>query len=302
MINYTIIIPHKNIPDLLQRCLSSIPRRDDVQIIVIDDNSDADKVDFTNFPGLNNPFVEIIFGKNDNGRKGAGYARNLGLEKAKGKWLVFADADDYFMPCFNDVLELYKNDEENDIVFFKTTSNDLNNGRHIWANGLLCGVQKSNDWTNLNIHYHVPYGKFIKTDIVKKNNIYFQEVKITNDALFAVKVHYNANRKKIDNKVIYLITERSDSLTANITMEDMSVRFNVLCDINKYFKEIGVKAYYNYGIQSYWLRILKIDKITAIKLLPRLIINFNILIFVKIILIDCLELKKYFKKTKILIF
>ena len=40
MINYSIIIPHKNIPDLLQRCLDSIPRREDVQIID-DDNSNA---------------------------------------------------------------------------------------------------------------------------------------------------------------------------------------------------------------------------------------------------------------------
>ncbi|KAA6318757.1 hypothetical protein EZS27_031273 [termite gut metagenome] len=27
-INYSIIIPHKNIPDLLRRCLNSIPRRE----------------------------------------------------------------------------------------------------------------------------------------------------------------------------------------------------------------------------------------------------------------------------------
>jgi cellulose synthase/poly-beta-1,6-N-acetylglucosamine synthase-like glycosyltransferase len=63
MINYSIIIPHKNIPQLLQRCLDSIPRREDVQIIVVDDNSDANKVDFANFPGLNDPYVEVVFVK-----------------------------------------------------------------------------------------------------------------------------------------------------------------------------------------------------------------------------------------------
>ena len=49
MINYSIVIPHKNTPDLLQYCLDSIPVRDDVQVIVVDDNSDADKVDFEHF-------------------------------------------------------------------------------------------------------------------------------------------------------------------------------------------------------------------------------------------------------------
>lgn len=42
-INYSIIIPHYGIPELLGRCLRSIPERDDIQVIVVDDNSpDAD--------------------------------------------------------------------------------------------------------------------------------------------------------------------------------------------------------------------------------------------------------------------
>lgn len=89
--NYTIIIPHKNCPDLLYRCLASIPRRDNLQIIIVDDNSDFEKVDFETFPGLNEPCVEVYYTKEG---KGAGYARNVGLKHAKGKWLIFVDADD----------------------------------------------------------------------------------------------------------------------------------------------------------------------------------------------------------------
>ena len=61
MINYSIIIPHKNIPNLLQRCLDSIPNREDVQIIVVDDNSDPNIVDFDKFPGLNRSHFEVNF-------------------------------------------------------------------------------------------------------------------------------------------------------------------------------------------------------------------------------------------------
>ena len=49
---YSIIIPHKNIPVLLQRCLDSIPIRDDIQIVIVDDNSSSEIVDFDNFPGM----------------------------------------------------------------------------------------------------------------------------------------------------------------------------------------------------------------------------------------------------------
>ncbi len=103
--NYSIIIPHKNTPDLLQRCLDSIPRRVDLQIIVVDDNSDIEKVNFIHFPGLNDPHIEVVFTKEG---KGAGYARNVGLKHAKGKWLVFADADDKFNECFNDSMDSIK--------------------------------------------------------------------------------------------------------------------------------------------------------------------------------------------------
>ena len=48
MYNYTVIIPHKNCPDLLQRALDSIPEKDDIQVIIVDDNSDASIVDFDN--------------------------------------------------------------------------------------------------------------------------------------------------------------------------------------------------------------------------------------------------------------
>lgn len=35
---FSIIIPHKDIPDLLMRCLRSIPVSGDIQVIVVDDN------------------------------------------------------------------------------------------------------------------------------------------------------------------------------------------------------------------------------------------------------------------------
>ena len=47
MYKYSFIIPHKNCPELLWRCIQSIPERADVQIIVVDDNSDPEIVDFT---------------------------------------------------------------------------------------------------------------------------------------------------------------------------------------------------------------------------------------------------------------
>ena len=60
IINYSIIIPHKNSTKLLQRCIDTIPYRKDIQVIIVDDNSDCNIVDFDYFPGLNEKHIEVI--------------------------------------------------------------------------------------------------------------------------------------------------------------------------------------------------------------------------------------------------
>lgn len=105
-INYSFIIPHRNVPHLLQRCIDSIPKRDDIQIIIVDDNSDPKIVNFECFPGLNEKCVEVYFTKEG---KGAGYARNIGLTYAKGKWFLFPDADDHYTTDLMNVLDKYVN-------------------------------------------------------------------------------------------------------------------------------------------------------------------------------------------------
>ncbi|MDR2207313.1 MAG: glycosyltransferase family 2 protein [Flavobacteriaceae bacterium] len=273
MINYTIIIPHKNIPQLLQRCLDSTPRRDDVQIIIIDDNSDSDKVDFKNFPAMNDPFVEIIFGKNENGRKGAGYARNLGLEKAKGNRLIFADADDFFMPCFNEVLDKYK-DDENDIIYFKATSVDLQTmqpaTRHQYINDCLEKIQKTNNW-DLACLLHNPVGKFIKKDIVEKNKILFREVHKANDIYFGVKVATKATSKSIAKETIYCISSRENSLTKQNSVKALKIKFNEIYISAVYLEKIGKKYHFLGVLCICWKKIADASILQSILLLPKMI-------------------------------
>ncbi len=111
IIYYSFIIPHHNSPDLLNRCLDSIPQREDIEIIVVDDNSDE-----TSKPMIHRPDVTLIKIDAEHS-KGAGRARNYGMAKAKGKWLLFADCDDYYEKGFIEQLDIYK-DSTFDIIFY----------------------------------------------------------------------------------------------------------------------------------------------------------------------------------------
>ena len=90
---YSIIIPHFNSSQLLERMLNSIPRRDDIQIIVVDDNSN--EIEKGELRKIRRPNVELYFQTTNHG---AGFARNVGLDHVLGQWVIVADADDVFAP------------------------------------------------------------------------------------------------------------------------------------------------------------------------------------------------------------
>lgn len=236
MINYSIIIPHKNIPTLLQRCLDSIPRRTDIQIIVVDDNSDPSIVNFSSFPGMDDPCVEVIFTKES---KGAGYARNVGLNKANGIWLIFADADDFFCNGFLNYIDFYVNSNA-DIIYFdhcSVYSDTLESAplRMPWVKDYI--IQRN--ISCLRYASHVPWSKMIASSLVKMHSLKFDETKAGNDVMFSAYVGYYSKFVEICSEKIYCVTERRDSLWFGMRLESLRDRLIVSCRYNKFMRKIG---------------------------------------------------------------
>lgn len=242
-ITYSIIIPHKNSPDLLRRCLDSIPHREDVQIIVVDDNSDSSKVDFTPFPGMNESNTEVYFTKEG---RGAGYARNVGLKYAKGKWLLFVDADDYFVEGFISHLDKYR-DSEYDIVFFRTTSIYPDTGemamRHLFDEECIKEAINNGNFNKLRYQRTSPVSKMIRCSLVKDNQVFFDEVIAANDALFSIKTGYYACKVAADCNAIYVITVRKGSLEYTYSSKILLSRIEVDKRIAKFYDEHNIDEY-----------------------------------------------------------
>lgn len=246
MINYSIIIPTKNIPNLLIRCLASIPERDDIEIIIIDDNSDSSKVDFDNYPGKDRKNTKIIF---SNENKGAGAARNRGLEVATGKWLVFIDSDDFLMPCANTCFDKYINDNS-DIIFFLHTSvcNDTlkPSDRHLRHVRTIKMLQQDKTQLErfLRFGFTEPWCKFIKKSMVDKYKLSFQESLVANDYWFSIQTGYHADKISLCEKVFYCVTTRSGSLCNNLFDNDAKIlsRLSVCKTIQDFAKshKIGI--------------------------------------------------------------
>ena len=216
MISFSFIIPHKNTPELLQYCLDSIPVRNDVQVIVVDDNSSADLVDFDHFPRWKGEHFELYLTKEG---KGAGYAQNVGLNHAIGRWVVFVGADDYLFPSISCIFEEEK-DTDADIIYFRPKAvllkDRCSHSRRADAyNGIIDRYLVSGDETELRCRFFSACSRFIRRSMIESNGIRFDEIVYSNDNLFSVKVGVNAKTIYVRENSFYCITESGSSLTSN---------------------------------------------------------------------------------------
>lgn len=241
---FTIIIPHHGIPQLLQRCVASIPERDDMQIIVVDDNSpDGDRY-LELYPFLHRKNLEYY--PTHEGR-GAGYARNVGLDHARGKWLLFADADDFFTYCFGEMLDKYK-DSEVDMVFFNCNSCDseyYTPSDRVYRSNWLIDLEKTNyEDVEYGLRYDrtVPWCRLLKHDVVQRHKIRFDETPINDDTYFACQVGYYAQNVAIDPHAIYMVTMRSGSLSFKKRSDEIRLAcIDVHARYERFLRDHGVK-------------------------------------------------------------
>lgn len=121
MIKYSIIVPAYNAEKTLYRCIESIlaQKYDNYELIIVDDGSTDESFKILDQYKKANKRVNIFKQKNS----GAGSARNLGVAKAKGQYLLFLDSDDYVT---NDYLEVIDNnlDTNLDLLRFQITDVD----------------------------------------------------------------------------------------------------------------------------------------------------------------------------------
>ena len=237
-INLSIIIPHYNSPDLLKRLLDTIPMREDIQVIVVDDRSDKD-VEIYKKITTSSEYSGVMFITNDNKQKGPGTARNIGLSVAEGKWIIFADSDDYFLENFYDVVKRYF-DSEADIIYFPVTSikDGIVGSRHIeFANYVLNYLKTHNRKSELDLRYRFtpPWSKMIRKSVIRCES--FDEIKNSEDVMFSIKTAYNAGNIMASDEEISCIRENAGSNTQQGDDYSTIERTEVLINRYRFLKE-----------------------------------------------------------------
>lgn len=197
------------------RCLKSIPVCEDIQVIVVDDHSLAADTYLERYPELSRSYIEFIRAPKNGG---AGYARNIGLEQAKGKWIMFADADDFFVDNMYDVISMQV-ESDADVIYFQkqAVSSDNPNcksSRSGYIDKIMDIYLKTGDELPVRTRHYVPWGKMIKKSLIEKYHIRFDEIRYANDILFSTYVGYYAKTIEAIDTVLYVVTSCEGSVTS----------------------------------------------------------------------------------------
>lgn len=234
MKNYSIIIPHKDIPDLLKRCLDSIPQREDIETIVVDDGSAA-------APVLTRDDVILIALPENHG---AGHARNVGLNHAHGKWILFIDADDFFFPDAFETLDKYLDSEKEILLFYpkRYYCDNLEPANILYPRNHFIEYYFGHFGKRmLLLKQMVPHGKMIRRQFFLDHpDIVFPEALAAEDLLWNAKVAVNVRSIGVIDAALYAFTIRRDSLTHQITREHMMSIYHQFLDLHDYLRAHNV--------------------------------------------------------------
>ena len=216
----SVIIPIYNTEEYIEECILSIVNQtfSDFEVICIDDGSTDDTLNILNRFASEDDRIKII---HLNQNYGVSYARNIGLNEAKGDYVLFIDSDDFLE--YNALGEVYSLAKKlsADIVIFKLQNFDNITGEKIYRKNFEMNFLKERVGEEVfNFSRVVDYffkisptlpGKLFKRTLI--SDLHFVENLIFEDNPFFISVFLKANRIYFYDKHLYYRRLREDSIT-----------------------------------------------------------------------------------------
>ena len=192
---FSVIIPAYNSGKTIQRAVNSIVHQNfhSYELLVVDDGSTDQTFNICEKISLEHPEVKIFSKPNG----GVSSARNYGLNKANGEYIIFLDADDVMLQdSLNSIYEIAKKEKTPDLIlcdvkanYLKTKNQNLalhnlknpqienyDNSSAVSFSALLFSEKYAVKKHKMNYAFmRMPVSKAYRRRLIVDNNIYFDE-------------------------------------------------------------------------------------------------------------------------------
>lgn len=236
----SIIVPVYNVEKYLSKCIESIIKNKEnkIEIILVDDGSKDTS------GKICDKYAELDFRIKSFHKKNGGLsdARNYGIKKAKGKYLMFIDSDDFIDSLkLNEILKILKEIEVDVILnsYFEYFNGELKNNlgvnkllaerRYEVNNKLRAEIFEFTDglWT--------AWKYIVKKEFLEMNNIEFKKGYLHEDVDYTTKILLKMKSfyyKKSD--FYYYRIEREGSIMDKKDIKSLKDTLDIVIDLNKF--------------------------------------------------------------------
>lgn len=214
----SVIVPCYNAEKHLDMCMESLLNQtlQDIEIICVDDGSSDNTLDKLNDFAKTDTRVRIFSQQN----KFAGAARNLGLAKARGEYLIFLDSDDFFAENLAEDAYAAAVSNDADVVIFNARCFDETTGefqKGWFLNAALVPEKQPFSPEDCTDHLYqittpVPWTKMFRRKFLLDTKLQFQTLRHTNDFYFVQAALAMAKRiVALDKKLVtYRIGQKTN--------------------------------------------------------------------------------------------
>lgn len=242
---FSVIIPVYNVEKYLRECVDSVLSQTftDFEVILVDDGSKDSSGTICDKYAAEDSRVKVIHKENG----GQSTARNTGIKRSDGKFAIFLDSDDFisYNDFFSDLYSLIESDT--DIVVFRYHKYYHDYVESVGAS--LADIECSNTLKVLeklvkkDTFFCSCWSKTVSIEILKSNEIYFDELLSCEDMDWYYRVLQYAENFKVLDKECISYRQRENSVTSVFkkksitdyifTIEKWYTKINDIKDIEK---------------------------------------------------------------------
>lgn len=232
----SIIIPMYNVAEYIEQCINSVLSQNYslIELVLIDDGSTDDTLEIARRVTLGK--INVIICETDN--HGPAHARNIGIQRATGNYLMFVDSDDYL--SIGAVAKLVQTavEDESLLVLGKTMRTD---GEKIWEVPSHRKYQLNRKKEQLIISQHSelffsigPAAKLYHVSLLQDIN-FDEEIRFAEDQLFVLQAYIRAKTISVLSEIVYYYRVRQNN-NQSLTQTYQKYAFSNLKNILLIFK------------------------------------------------------------------
>lgn len=195
----SVIIPVYNAEGYLQASIDSVLGQSygNIELILVDDGSKDRSGEICRHYADTDSRVKVISQEN----RGVSAARNAALDAAVGEWIIFADADDRYLPgAFEALLKAVTAGNGSDLAV--GSSIRLEQGNHYEE----CGFEDvTADNPLCRLRHYALWGYIFRHDIIRRLGLRFrEELKYSEDRVFIFEYAMNSRSISCTSQTVYL--------------------------------------------------------------------------------------------------